>query len=196
MPVAGDDGHVEIAGFLKFFQCHSGSIIFIYKIFRFNHQVFHANQIIEILVEDDVAMVIHDEQALEDVLIIDNYKKIALALGYDVHVGAQGAVRGHSHDIGVHKLVPLQLAQRELVLVVGLKISFIGQRLGINRVFLKRIDADIGAGGGDHQRDKQRVAAGQFRNEEHGGHGGLHHARHHAGHTCEDEVDVGKMRAQ
>ena len=125
MSIPSDDGHVEVAGFLEFFQRNSGGIVFIHKIFRFNHQVFHADQIVEILVEDDIAVVVHDEQTLEDVLIIDDHKKIAFALGDDVHVGAQGAVGGHGHDVCVNKLVPLQLAKRELIFVVGFKVAFI-----------------------------------------------------------------------
>ena len=125
--------------------------------------------------------------------VVGDDKQIALAAGDEVGVGAQGAVDGDGEDVGVDNLAPLQFAQRVFVLVVGFQVVLFREMIGVDGIFLKRINADIGAGGGDHQGDEQGVAAGEFRDEEDGGQGCLHDARHDAGHARQHEIGGGHV---
>ena len=152
--------------------------------------------VVEFLLEDDVAVVVHHQETREEVVFVDDYKEVALALGDDVGVGAQGAMHGDGEDVGVDGAVPGEFAERVFVFVVGAEVVLLGEGLGIDGVFLERADAEVGAGGGDHQRNEQCVACGGFGDEEHRRERGLHHAGHHAGHACENEVDVGEVHME
>ena len=113
--------------------------------------------IVEFLLEDGLTMVVHHEEASEKVVLVNDHKEVALALGNHLRVFAQGAVDGDGQDVGVDGLVPVQLAQRVLVFVVGAEVVLLGERLRIDGVFLERVDAEVGAGCRYHQGDEQCV---------------------------------------
>ena len=73
--------------------------------------------VIEFLLEDDGAVVVHDQKTGEIVVLIHHDEEVALALGDDFGVGAQSAVDGDSEDVSVNSLMPRQFAKRVLVFV-------------------------------------------------------------------------------
>ena len=59
LSVAGDDGHVEVAGALEFFQNHSSGVVIVDKFFRLNHQILDMDCVVQLLFEDNIAVVVH-----------------------------------------------------------------------------------------------------------------------------------------
>ena len=194
--VATDHWHVEIAGAFELLKNQGGAVVFVNELFRLDHEVLDDDEVVELRLEDDVAVVVHDQEAHEVVLIVGDHKEVAFALGDALRVLAQFAVCRHGADVVVDDVVPLEFAKGELVLVVGHEVVLLGQRLRVDGVFLEGVDAEVGAGGSDHQRNEQGVAGGKLRDEKHGGHGGLHHACHDTGHAREDEIHVGQVQSQ
>ena len=191
--VAGDDGHVEVACLVELLQHGGRRIIIIDEFARVDHQVLHQQGIVFRLVEDGGPVIIHHEQSFEMVGVVGHHEQIALAAGDEFRIGAEGAVDGDGEDVGVDDFVPLKFAKGVFVFVVGFQVVLLSEVVSVDGVFFKGIDADIGAGGGNHQRDEQGVATGEFSNQEDGGQGSLHDAGHDPGHACEYEVGGGDI---
>lgn len=125
-PIAGDDRHVEVAGAFELLQHHRCRVIIVDELFRLNHQILDMHFIIQILLEDNLAVVVHHKQSREEVVLVDDHEEVALAVGDDISVGTERAVYGNREDVGVNGLMPRQFAECVFVFIVGAEVVFFG----------------------------------------------------------------------
>ena len=80
--------------------------------------------------------------------------------------------------------------------MVRQEFALLGQTHGVEAVGLEGADGDVGADGGDHERQEKVVAAGQLGDEEDARQGGVHDGGHGASHAHEGEILFGQVDRQ
>ena len=110
-----------------------------------------------------------------------------------MHHLPQFHVRVHPLIVAIYHGVETHQRQHGMVSMVSHQLALTRQSHAIDAVRLEDVDGEVGADGDNHERHEEVVAAGNLGNEEDAGQGGMHHARHHAGHAQQGEVLLGHI---
>ena len=160
---------------------------------RLYHELVGLEMVVELGAEDDVADFQDVYLAQQGSCGVGNGQH-AVARTADFvdylsqfHVGIDGLEVALDDGVEAHE------RQHGMVGMVRDKLALTRQSNAVDAMRLEDVDGEVGADGDNHERHKEVVAAGYLGNEEDAGQGGMHHARHHAGHAQQGEVLLGHI---